>query len=245
MEYSRREYDDYRRRYGRQGSNAQRFRSREQDEDFHDDYRNATVDRASMMPDTGYYGNYDERVHPFGYPDRYQAGQDYVNEASYGQQQGARRSHLRCRDIMTRQVTTCNKNTRIQEIARLMREEDIGAIPVLDERGRLEGIVTDRDIIVKGLTSDTADAELDAEDCMTTDLFTANQNDRLVDVLREMGDNQVRRVPVVDNRDRLVGIIAMADVATQTARDRELEEALTDISKPSSFFGRLAYYLGF
>jgi CBS-domain-containing membrane protein len=94
------------------------------------------------------------------------------------------------------------------------------------------------------LTSNRADAELDAEACMSTDLFTANQNDRLVDVLRDMGDHQVRRVPVVDNRDRLVGIISMADVATHTNKDRELEETLTDISKPSSFFGRLAYYLG-
>src|SRR5262249_55951364 len=148
----------------------------------------------------------------------------------------ARRSHLRCRDIMTRNVTTCNKETRLQELARLMRDEDIGAIPVLDENGILKGIVTDRDLITEGLTSNKADAEIKAEDCMTTDLYTANQNDRLVDVLREMGDHQVRRLPVVDNRERLVGIIAMADVATQTSKDRELEKTLKEISKPSSFF---------
>ena len=80
---------------------------------------------------------------------------------------------------------------------------------------------------------------------MSTDLFTANQNDRLVDVIHDMGDHQVRRVPVVDSRDRLVGIIAMADVATQTNKDQELEQALKDISMPSSWFGRVAYYLGF
>ncbi|HSE99004.1 MAG TPA: CBS domain-containing protein, partial [Blastocatellia bacterium] len=60
-----------------------------------------------------------------------------------------------------------------------------------------------------------------------------------VDVIREMGDHQIRRVPVVDGRDRLVGIIAMADIATQTSKDRELTDALEEISQPSSFFGRL------
>jgi predicted transcriptional regulator len=90
------------------------------------------------------------------------------------------------------------------------------------------------------LTTDKSDADIRAEDCMTTDLFTANQNDRLVDMIREMGDHQVRRVPVVDGRDRLVGIISMADIATQTNKDRELTEALEDISQPPSFFGRLA-----
>ena len=121
-----------------------------------------------------------------------------------------------------------------------MRDEDIGALPVLGDDGKLEGIVTDRDLVVEGLTSDKPEGELRAEDCMTDDLFTANQNDRLVDVINEMGDNQVRRVPVVDGRGRLVGIIAMADIATQTNKDDELEEALEDISKPSSVLDRIA-----
>jgi CBS domain-containing protein len=227
----------------------ERYRNRAYEEDDRRTNRNRNfanrtdnIDRASAASDAEYYGNFEERVYGLDYPDCYSAGQGYVNEAYY--RQGSKRSHLRCRDLMTRQVTTCNKNTRLQDIARLMREEDIGALPVLDEKGKLEGIVTDRDLIIKGLTSTKPDLDLRAEDCMSTDLFTANMNDRVVDVLRDMGDNQVRRVPVIDNRDRLVGIIAMADVATQTSRDRELEATLKEISKPSSFFGRLAYYLG-
>jgi CBS domain-containing protein len=159
-------------------------------------------------------------------------------ESFYGQ--GPMRSHLRCRDIMTRNVTTCQRNTPIAEAARIMRDEDVGALPVVGEDGRVEGIVTDRDLVVSGLTSDRPEAELRVEDCMSTDLFTANQNDRIVDVIREMGDHQVRRIPIVDGRNRLVGIIAMADIATQTDKDMELAEALEDVSKPSSFLGRLA-----
>lgn len=162
----------------------------------------------------------------------------YETRGSYNRR--PTRSHLRARDVMTRNVITCRRNTPIVEVARLMRDEDVGAVPVIDEDGKLAGIVTDRDLVVKGLNSDKNDAELVAEDCMSTDLYTANQNDRLVEMIREMGDHQVRRIPVVDSRDRLVGIIAMADIATQTNKDLELKEALEEISQPSSWFGRLA-----
>ena len=168
----------------------------------------------------------------------YDEGRRETRRSYYGQ--GPQRSHLRCRDIMTRNVTTCRLDTPIFEVARIMRDEDIGSLPVLDQNGKLEGIVTDRDLVVGGLTSEKSETELRAEDCMTDDLFTANQNDRLVDVINDMGDHQVRRVPVVDGRERLVGIIAMADIAIQTNKDAELEEALEDISKPPSFLDRVA-----
>lgn len=161
----------------------------------------------------------------------------YETGGSYNQ--GPSRSHLRCRDIMTRNIITCRRDTPITEVARLMRDEDVGAMPVIGDDGKLAGIVTDRDLVVKGLNSDKSDSEITAEDCMSTDLYTVNQNDRLVDMIHEMGDHQVRRIPVVDSRDRLVGIISMADIATQTNKDMELKEALEEISQPSSWFGRL------
>lgn len=165
-------------------------------------------------------------------------GRRETRRSFYGQ--GPQRSHLKCRDIMTRNVTTCRTDTPIFEVARIMRDEDIGSLPVIGENGKLEGIVTDRDLVVEGLTADKPEAELLAGDCMTDDLFTANQNDRLVDVINDMGDHQVRRVPVVNGRDQLVGIIAMADIAVQTNKDAELEDALEDISKPPSFIDKVA-----
>ncbi|MEW6130864.1 MAG: CBS domain-containing protein [Acidobacteriota bacterium] len=248
MDY-RRAYDSYKDAY-------------EGDDDYRnhrssEDYRTQGYDERNLRErgrnfshgNQGYSGERRFQNRGLDYPDRYSAGSAYAQENYSDQEsyfrQGATRSHLRCREIMTRNLTTCHKNTPVQEIARLMRTEDIGSIPVLDENGKLEGIVTDRDIIVSGLTGDKNDAEITAEDCMSRDLYTANQNDRIVDVIREMGDHQVRRIPVVDRRDRLVGIISMADVATQTNRDKELGESLEEISKPSSWFGRMAYYLGF
>ena len=188
--------------------------------------------------DTRSYENYGRGYSP---TNRWQSSDaERWETRSGGHSQGAQRSHLRCRDIMTRNVTTCLRNTPISEVARTMRDQDVGAVPVIGNDGKLEGIITDRDIVVSGLTSDKNDAEILAEDCMSTDLYTANQNDRLVDVINEMGDHQVRRIPVVDSRDRLVGIISMADIAVETNKDRELTEALKDVSQPSSWLGRLA-----
>ncbi len=246
MDY-RRVYESYKDAYEGEDEDYRNRRSFNRNRDLDETYRRG-YDRSSSYNEPEYRGDRWTSGRNPDYPDRYTGGASYAN--AYGNQatpirQGANRSHLRCRDIMTRNVTICRTTTPIGEIARLMCSEDVGSLPVLNAEGKLEGIVTDRDIVVKGLTANKADAELLAEECMSTDLYTANQNDRIVDVIREMGDHQVRRIPVVDSRERLVGIISMADIATQTNRDKELGEVLEEISKPSSWFGRLAYYLGF
>ena len=201
-------------------------------------------DRSERDRDFIGYGNQSAGFVPGrGEAETYGRGEsDLTRFGRYGAAQGAgpQRSHLRCREIMTRNVTTCRRDTPVREVARMMRDEDLGAVPVIGNDGRLEGIVTDRDLVVRGLTADKAEPQLRAEDCMTDDVYTVNSNERVVDVIREMGDHQVRRLPVVDGRHRLVGIIAMADVALQTNKDLELQEALEDISKPSSWFGRLS-----
>jgi CBS domain-containing protein len=242
VQYNRRDNESYRDSHDRDDRDTQNRRYSEQwrSRDNEDSRAYDRVEYAPRLQNQEYTDTGNRNFRP-DYPDRYSAGESFRDKFYH---QGAKRSHLKCRDIMTRNVTTCGLHTNLQKIAQLMRFEDIGAIPVLDAEGKLEGIVTDRDIVVEGLTKDKADSELKAEDCMTKDLYVARQNDRLVDVIREMGDHQIRRVPVVDSRNRLVGIIAMADVATQTKNDRELEVALEEISKPSSWLGRLAYYFG-
>lgn len=244
MQYGRRDYESYRDLYDRDDWETRNRRDNEEwrNRNHQDNQTYDRDDNSWRTQNRDYSGSdWQNREHRLDYPDRYSAGAGFRENFS---KQGAQRSHLRCRDIMTRNVTTCSLSTNIQKIAQLMRFEDIGAIPVLNDEGKLEGIVTDRDIVISGLTKDKADLELKAEDCMSTDLYFAQQNDRLVDVIREMGDHQIRRVPVVDSRNRLVGIISMADVATQTRKDKELGEALEEISKPGSWLGRLAYYFG-
>jgi CBS domain-containing protein len=256
MAYRDRSYDANRGE-GEFEDSRQRYAGRRNDRGYGEDYRGYSRGyNLSREPnyrterDDGYTGwgarqdeNYGRGYSPANrWPsseaERWETSSTSSSGTSYGR--GAQRSHLRCRDIMTKSVTTCNRDTAISEVARIMRDEDVGAIPVIGNDGKLEGIITDRDIIVSGLTSDKNDAEIRAEDCMSTDLFTANQNDRLVEVINEMGDHKIRRVPVVDSRDRLVGIISMSDIAVETNKDMELAGALKSVSKPSSWLNRLA-----
>lgn len=176
----------------------------------------------------------------------------------------ASRSHLRCRDIMTRDVTVATRDTTLQEVAAMMRDEDTGVIPVVDREdqpaiagdagsldeaprinnrvrsnGRLVGLITDRDIVVRALAEGKDARNGRAEEVMTTDIHTAQANDRVIEVIRKMGDKQVRRIPVVDDHNNLRGIISMADVALETEDDRELSDALEEISSGASFWSKI------
>jgi CBS domain-containing protein len=171
------------------------------------------------------------------------------------------RSRLRCRDIMTRELIVATRDTTIVEVSRMMKQEDVGVIPVVEydapagngrtegsernyqdrnyARGKLIGLITDRDIVVRCLADNKDCASVRAEDIMSVDIYTAKPNDRVVDVIRKMGDKQVRRIPVVNDNHYLVGMISMADVALETREDHELSDALEDISKGSSFWNRI------
>ena len=171
------------------------------------------------------------------------------------------RSRLRCRDIMTRDLAVATRETSLTEVALMMKQEDTGVIPVVEydvrpgngngeeagrkyagrnySRGKLVGLITDRDIVIRAISEGKDCTSVRAEDIMSVDIHTVHPNDRVVDVIRKMGDKQVRRIPVVNENTYLVGMISMADVAVETREDHELAEALEDISKGSSFWNRI------
>jgi CBS domain-containing protein len=172
------------------------------------------------------------------------------------------RSRLRCRDIMTRDLAVATRDTTLPEIALMMKQEDTGVIPVVEydtqgngrtdlnpnerkyegrnyTRGKLVGLITDRDIVVRAVADNKDCASVRAEDIMSVDIHTANPNDRVVDAIRKMGDKQVRRIPITNDNGYLVGMVSMADVAIETRQDRELADAIEDISKGTSFWNRI------
>lgn len=183
------------------------------------------------------------------------------------EQYGSERSRLRCRDIMTKDLAVATRETSLTQVALLMKQEDTGVIPVVEydvvggngraaeerdrdrddrkyegrtySRGKLIGLITDRDIAVRAVAEGKDCNNTRAEDIMSVDIHTVRPNDRVVDVIRMMGDKQVRRIPVVNENNYLVGMISMADVASETHEDRELAEALEDISKGTSFWNRV------
>lgn len=143
-------------------------------------------------------------------------------------------SRNRCREIMTKVVVTATPDMALREVAAIMRDGDMGAVPVLDA-GRLAGIVTDRDIVIRaiaeGLNPDTPVGSV-----MTSELFTVGPEDFVFEAIRLMGDRQIRRIPVVGVSGELVGIIAIADVALETEDEREIADALEEISSGAAFW---------
>ncbi|MDW9888209.1 CBS domain-containing protein [Sinorhizobium meliloti] len=120
---------------------------------------------------------------------------------------------MRVSEIMIRDVHLASPNDTITAVARQMAENDIGFMPVGDD-DRLIGMITDRDIVVRGV-ADGMDPQARVADIMTTDVKYCFDDDEVDDVARNMGDIQVRRLPVVNHDKQLVGIVSLADAARE------------------------------
>ena len=142
----------------------------------------------------------------------------------------------RCRDIMTMDIQTVSREANLQVAAKLMRDGDMGALPVVDETRKLVGIITDRDIVVRAAAEERDLRQTMVAEVMTREVHTARPDDFVFQAIRLMGDKQVRRIPVVEADGRLAGILSMADIALETEDEREIAEALEDISSGSAFW---------
>lgn len=138
---------------------------------------------------------------------------------------------MKVKDIMTKDVAYINPNATIIEAAQLMQKHNVGSIPVCDQNG-VVGIVTDRDIVVRNVAHGTNPQTTAVKDVMTVDVTTATPDMDVDSVTRMMSNQQIRRVPVVEN-NMLVGIVALGDMAADNRFDTEASEALSEISKPA------------
>jgi CBS domain-containing protein len=141
--------------------------------------------------------------------------------------------NMRAAEIMTDDPETVMPDTTLTEVAQKMRDLDVGILPVVesDQNRRLRGVVTDRDITIRG-TAEGKDAQnTKVSEVMSTDIQTVNQNDRVREVLNVMRREQVKRVPVTDREGRLVGIIAEADLLSEMDDDEAvtLEQTFQDV----------------
>ncbi|MEP6740480.1 MAG: CBS domain-containing protein [Caldimonas sp.] len=132
-------------------------------------------------------------------------------------------------EIMTRSVATVNRDETLQAAAKRMREMDVGSLPVVDGRA-VVGIVTDRDIAIRGVAEDMAAQKATVADVMTADVRWCREDDNVDKVMAEMGDAQVRRLPVLNAADEIVGIVALADLATR--QSSHTDKTLREISTP-------------
>ena len=134
-------------------------------------------------------------------------------------------------DVMTRNVKSISPEDTVRRAAELMKELDVGAVPVVDG-AKLVGMLTDRDITIRSTAAGQDPSKTRAGDVMSTDVRTCFATQTVEVVLAEMGDVQIRRVVVVDQASHsLVGIVSLGDMATKNAASTD--QALGEISQPS------------
>jgi len=136
---------------------------------------------------------------------------------------------MKVRDIMSRDVQVARPGDSLQEVATRMASGDFGFMPVADG-DRLIGTITDRDMVVRAIAGGAA-CTAPVVEYITRDPHTARVDDDLRTVLDAMGDRQIRRLPVLDKDDRLVGVVSLGDLSTRV-KEKYAGEALEDISRP-------------
>lgn len=137
---------------------------------------------------------------------------------------------MKAKDIMTKNVAYIKPDSTVTEAAKLMQQHNVGSIPVCDQTG-VVGMVTDRDIVVRNVITGSDPQSTPVSNIMTTKVATVTPDTDIELVSDIMSKNQVRRIPVVDNKT-LVGIVALGDLAADKRFDVEASGALTDISRP-------------
>ena len=138
-----------------------------------------------------------------------------------------------CQDIMTAEPKCSTPQQTAEDLARMMKEEDVGAIPVVDDSSnrKLLGIVTDRDIVLKVIAAHQDPSTTRADAVMSSDLVFCHPEDSLDQAREAMEEHQVRRLPIVDAGQRLVGIIAQKDLAEDNPNIEATGEMLKEISR--------------
>jgi CBS domain-containing protein len=139
----------------------------------------------------------------------------------------------KCNEVMTKDPVCCLPNDSVAEAAELMKSENIGSIPVIENKHsqKLVGIVTDRDLALKIVAGALDARSTKVETVMTHNVVTCRADDDLQKALDAMAEHQLRRIPVVDNDNKIVGIIAQADVAIRADQPEKTAEMVKEISQ--------------
>ena len=139
----------------------------------------------------------------------------------------------KCSELMTKNPVCCLPNSMVAEVAQLMKRENIGPIPVIEneQSRKLVGIVTDRDLALKIVAEGRDAKSTKVEAVMTRNVVTCRADDDLQKALDAMSEHQLRRIPVVDNDNKILGIIAQADVATRVNQPEKTAAMVKGISR--------------
>jgi len=135
------------------------------------------------------------------------------------------------RDLMTRNPRTVTEKDSVLDAARIMRDQDTGIVPVIDNGRKIIGLITDRDIVVRAVAGGKDINGIHVNEVMSKSVRTVKEDDSVRDVLNVMSGAQVRRVPVVNRNNELVGIVSMKDLATETSATGKVGKTVENISE--------------
>lgn len=139
----------------------------------------------------------------------------------------------KCSDVMTKDPHCCLPSDTVSKLAQLMHKKDIGPVPIVEneQTRKLAGIVTDRDLALKIIAEGRDPKTTKAEDIMTRKVVTVRAEEDIQKALDLMAKHQIRRIPVIDQNDKLVGILAQADVVTRIGEPQKTAALLMSISE--------------
>ena len=139
----------------------------------------------------------------------------------------------KCNEVMTKDPFCCLPTDSVQKVAEMMKSQNIGSMPVIDagHTKKLVGIVTDRDLALKIIGGELDPQSTKVDAVMSNHVVTCHANDDLQKALNAMAEHQLRRIPVVDDDNKIVGIIAQADVATRANQPDKTAEMVKEISQ--------------
>ena len=137
----------------------------------------------------------------------------------------------RIRDFMTANPVAVSEKDNIREVARIMKREDTGVVPVIDEGKRVIGMVTDRDIVVRLVAEGKDPSNAKVNEVMTKNVRAVREEATVKEALQVMGGAHVRRVPVVNTKNELVGILSLGDIATDTNQVDGIGKTVEEISQ--------------
>lgn len=139
-----------------------------------------------------------------------------------------------CKDVMTANPRYCSPEDTVEHVANMMKTENVGLIPVVENHNskKVVGVITDRDLALK-IVSESRDNKTSVKTVMTNNPVTCRKDDDLDMALKAMSNHQVRRIPIVNEKNELVGIIAQADIATRVDQPNKTADVVEEISQPS------------
>jgi CBS-domain-containing membrane protein len=137
------------------------------------------------------------------------------------------------RDVMVTDVVTIEPSASLESAARAMERANVGVLPVIDE-GRVRGVITDRDIVIRAVARGADASATRVEECLTSDVVAARPDWSTDEALQAMSNAQVGRLPVVDDDERLVGVVTLSSLALRTPGKTETLEAAEEVARRSA-----------